>query len=59
MSIKVFDTQEVQDLLKAAVNLNGKDGNSRLKQGLCQLIETEAERPQEKTSLRKRKTDFG
>lgn len=38
MSIKVFDTQEVQDLLKATVNLNGKDGNPRLKQVLHRLL---------------------
>ncbi|WP_246217570.1 DUF2513 domain-containing protein [Paraburkholderia panacisoli] len=28
-------------------------------EGLCQLVETEAERRQERASLRKRRTDFG
>jgi catechol 1,2-dioxygenase len=38
MSVKVFDTKEVQDLLKAATNLDGKDGNPRLKQVLHRLL---------------------
>ncbi|MDR5816373.1 MULTISPECIES: catechol 1,2-dioxygenase [unclassified Caballeronia] len=31
MNVKVFDTKEVQDLLKAASNLGGEDGNARAK----------------------------
>ena len=27
MNVRVFQTQEVQELLKAAANLEGKDGN--------------------------------
>ncbi|SAL86665.1 catechol 1,2-dioxygenase [Caballeronia arvi] len=38
MSVKVFDTQEVQALLKAAVNLDSKDGNGRFKQILQRLL---------------------
>ncbi|CAB3773686.1 catechol 1,2-dioxygenase [Burkholderia sp. MSh2] len=37
MSIKVFDTKEVQDLLKAASNLEGADGNPRFKQ-ICHRL---------------------
>ena len=32
MSVKVFETKEVQDLLKAAANLGSQDGNPRAKQ---------------------------
>ncbi|CAB3805656.1 Catechol 1,2-dioxygenase 1 [Paraburkholderia caffeinitolerans] len=38
MSAKVFDTQEVQDLLKAATNLGGANGNPRFKQILNRLL---------------------
>ena len=38
MSAKVFDTKEVQDLLKAATNVDGKDGNARFKQILNRLL---------------------
>ncbi len=38
MSAKVFDTKEVQDLLKAAVNLEGKNGDARFKQILQRLL---------------------
>ncbi len=38
MTIKVFDTQEVQDLLKAATNLEGADGNPRFKQIINRLL---------------------
>ncbi|MFP6562508.1 catechol 1,2-dioxygenase [Paraburkholderia sp. B3] len=38
MNAKVFDTQEVQDLLKAATNVDGKDGNARFKQILNRLL---------------------
>ncbi|SAK84120.1 catechol 1,2-dioxygenase [Caballeronia catudaia] len=38
MSVKVFDTQEVQDLLKAAVNVDSKDGNARFKQIIQRLL---------------------
>ena len=38
MTVKVFDTQEVQDLLKAAVNLEGQEGNARFKQILHRLL---------------------
>lgn len=38
MSIKVFDTQEVQDLLTAATNLLGEDGNPRFKQIINRLL---------------------
>jgi catechol 1,2-dioxygenase len=31
MSVKVFDTKEVQDLLRAAANLGNQDGNARAK----------------------------
>ena len=31
MSVKVFDTKEVQDLLKAAANVGSQDGNARAK----------------------------
>jgi catechol 1,2-dioxygenase len=29
MSVKVFDTKEVQDLLKAATNVGSQDGSAR------------------------------
>ena len=32
MSVNVFQTKEVQDLLRAATNLEGNEGNARLKQ---------------------------
>ncbi|KAE9761764.1 catechol 1,2-dioxygenase, partial [Escherichia coli] len=32
MNVRVFQTKEVQDLLKAATNLDGNEGNARLKQ---------------------------
>jgi catechol 1,2-dioxygenase len=38
MSAKVFDTKEVQDLLKAATNIEGADGNVRFKQILNRLL---------------------
>ncbi|CAB3809407.1 Catechol 1,2-dioxygenase 1 [Paraburkholderia caffeinitolerans] len=38
MSAKVFDTEEVQGLLKAAANFDGKDGNARFKQILNRLL---------------------
>ncbi len=38
MSVKVFDTKEVQDLLKAATNLDDKNGNARFKQILQRLL---------------------
>ncbi|KAH0445332.1 hypothetical protein KCU90_g404, partial [Aureobasidium melanogenum] len=38
MSIKVFGTKEVQDLLKAATNLEGKGGNARSKQIVHRLL---------------------
>jgi catechol 1,2-dioxygenase len=38
MSVKVFETKEVQDLLKAAANLEGKDGNARFKRVLHRLL---------------------
>jgi catechol 1,2-dioxygenase len=38
MSIKVFDTKEVQDLLKAAANLGSQDGNARAKQIVHRLL---------------------
>ncbi|KVC39424.1 catechol 1,2-dioxygenase [Burkholderia pseudomultivorans] len=38
MSVKVFDTQEVQDLLKAASNLNGDTGNARFQQIVHRLL---------------------
>tara|TARA_R110000850_G_C9995857_1_gene467835 strand:- start:17745 stop:18674 length:930 start_codon:yes stop_codon:yes gene_type:complete len=38
MTVKVFETQEVQDLLKAAVNLEGQDGDARFKQILHRLL---------------------
>ncbi|CAM2162551.1 Catechol 1,2-dioxygenase 1 [Paraburkholderia sacchari] len=38
MSVKVFETQEVQDLLKAATNMDGSDGNARLKQLVHRLL---------------------
>ncbi|SAK44796.1 catechol 1,2-dioxygenase [Caballeronia pedi] len=38
MSIKVFDTKEVQDLLKAAANLGGQEGSARTKQITHRLL---------------------
>ena len=38
MNIKVFDTKEVQDLLKAAANLGSDDGNARTKQITHRLL---------------------
>jgi catechol 1,2-dioxygenase len=38
MNAKVFASQETQDLLKAAVNLDGTDGNARLKLVLHRLL---------------------
>ncbi|RDK00127.1 catechol 1,2-dioxygenase [Paraburkholderia lacunae] len=38
MSVKVFDTKEVQDLLKAAANLGSQDGNARAKQVVGRLL---------------------
>lgn len=38
MSVKVFDTNEVQDLLKAAANLASQDGNPRGKQIVHRLL---------------------
>lgn len=38
MSVKVFDTNEVQDLLKAAANLGNQDGNVRGKQIVHRLL---------------------
>ncbi|WP_042266838.1 catechol 1,2-dioxygenase [Paraburkholderia heleia] len=38
MSAKVFDTKEVQDLLKAAANLDGGNGNARFQQIVHRLL---------------------
>ena len=38
MSIKVFDTKEVQDLLKAATNLGTQDGSARAKEITHRLL---------------------
>ncbi|MBB3257606.1 catechol 1,2-dioxygenase [Paraburkholderia bannensis] len=38
MSVKVFDTQEVQDLLKAAANIGADSGNARLQQIVHRLL---------------------
>ncbi|CAB3798427.1 Catechol 1,2-dioxygenase 1 [Paraburkholderia ultramafica] len=38
MSVKVFDTKEVQDLLKAAANLASQDGNPRARQIVNRLL---------------------
>ncbi|MBB2926569.1 catechol 1,2-dioxygenase [Paraburkholderia silvatlantica] len=38
MSAKVFDTKEVQDLLKAAANLDGGNGNARFQQIVYRLL---------------------
>ena len=38
MNVKVFETKEVQDLLKVASNLDGKDGNARFQQVLHRLL---------------------
>jgi catechol 1,2-dioxygenase len=38
MSVKVFDTKEAQDLLKAATNLGSQDGNARAKEIVSRLL---------------------
>jgi len=38
MSVKVFDTKGVQNLLEAAANLDGKNGNARFKQIFHRLL---------------------
>ena len=38
MSLDVFNTPEVQDLLKAATNIAGSEGNPRFKQILNRLL---------------------
>jgi len=38
MSVKVFDSKEVQDLLKAAANLDGGNGNARFQQIVHRLL---------------------
>ncbi|MFP3553815.1 catechol 1,2-dioxygenase [Paraburkholderia sp. SIMBA_049] len=38
MSVKVFDTKEVQDLLKAAANMGSEDGSTRAKQIVNRLL---------------------
>jgi catechol 1,2-dioxygenase len=38
MSAKVFQTKEVQDLLKAAANLDGNNGNARFQQIVFRLL---------------------
>ncbi|PRY00098.1 catechol 1,2-dioxygenase [Paraburkholderia sp. BL25I1N1] len=38
MSVKVFDTKEVQDLLKAAANVGSQDGGARAKQIVNRLL---------------------
>ncbi|KAA1015223.1 catechol 1,2-dioxygenase [Paraburkholderia panacisoli] len=38
MSVKVFDTKEVQELLKAAANVGSQDGNARAKQIVSRLL---------------------
>jgi len=38
MSVKVFDTKEVQDLLAAAANLGGKSGDTRVQQIAHRLL---------------------
>ncbi|WP_175919654.1 catechol 1,2-dioxygenase [Burkholderia pyrrocinia] len=38
MSVKVFDSQEVQDLLKAASNAGGNGGNARTRQIVLRLL---------------------
>jgi catechol 1,2-dioxygenase len=38
MSVKVFDTKEVQDLLRAAANLGSQDGDARAKQIVQRLL---------------------
>ena len=38
MSVKVFDSKEAQDLLKAAANLGSQDGNARAKQIVHRLL---------------------
>ncbi|WP_027819177.1 catechol 1,2-dioxygenase [Paraburkholderia bannensis] len=38
MSVKVFETKEVQELLKAAANLNGGNGNARFQQVVHRLL---------------------
>ena len=38
MNVRVFQTKEVQDLLEAATNLDGNEGNARLKQITHRLL---------------------
>jgi catechol 1,2-dioxygenase len=38
MSVKVFDTKEVQDLLKAAANVGSQDGDARARQIVNRLL---------------------
>ncbi|MFM0670907.1 catechol 1,2-dioxygenase [Paraburkholderia sediminicola] len=38
MSVKVFDTKEVQDLLKAAANVGSQDGSARAKEIVNRLL---------------------
>ncbi|WP_144140976.1 catechol 1,2-dioxygenase [Paraburkholderia sp. BCC1884] len=38
MSVKVFDTKEVQDLLKAATNVSSQDGGARARQIVNRLL---------------------
>src|ERR1700680_2057076 len=38
MSVKVFDTKEAQDLLKAAANIGSQDGNARARQIVHRLL---------------------
>lgn len=38
MSVSGFQTKEVQDLLKAATNVDGNQGNARLKQITHRLL---------------------
>ena len=38
MNVKVFETEEVQGLLKAAANLNGGNGNARFQQIVYRLL---------------------
>jgi catechol 1,2-dioxygenase len=38
MSVKVFDTKEVQDLLRAAANMGSEDGSARAKQIVNRLL---------------------
>jgi catechol 1,2-dioxygenase len=40
MSVKVFETEEVQNLLKAATNIGSQDGNLRAKQITQRLVQS-------------------